>query len=90
MSRRVRIVIRSEPGRGLDNGARGRDIGVYALIDGKRAILPVTGLMLRVDGRKAIATVNLMVDEVDITGVERVDGIEIVPRIVDNPKEPIE
>ena len=80
VSRRVRIVVRG--GRGIEVPARGQDIGVYALIDGRQAVLPVAGLVLRVDGRKAIATVNLIVDEVDITGVERVDDINIEPRPV--------
>lgn len=84
VSGRVRITVRG--GRGGGIASRGQDIGVYAVIDGKRAILPVTGLVLRVDGRKAIATVNLMVDEVDITDIERVDTIAITPRVVDkNP-----
>lgn len=87
VSRRVRITVRSDPGRG-DKPSRGQDIGVYAVIDGKRAILPVTGLVLRVDGRKSIATVNLHVDEVDIANIERVDGIEIVPRFVDKERRP--
>jgi hypothetical protein len=85
---RVRITVRGGRGSNGRIGSRGQDIGVYAEIDGKRAILPVTGLVLRADGRKAIVTVNLMVDEVDITDVERVDAINIVPRIVD--KDPSE
>lgn len=59
---------------------RGQDIGVFVVIDGRRHLLPVSGFVLRVDGRRAIATLNLLVDEVEITGIENVDTINIAPK----------
>lgn len=81
---RAKITVRGgRPG----GPSRGQDIGVYAEIDGRRAVLPVHGFVLRCDGRKTVAVCTLEVDEVDLVDIETVENATIVPRFVDKPKE---
>lgn len=49
---------------------RGLDIGVFVVIDGKRTLLPVRSLVLRCEGRCSVATVELEVREIELTGIE--------------------
>lgn len=69
---KAEIIIKG--GRGsIEDGAhpsRGQDIGVYVVRDGKRILLPVTSLVLTVRDRKAVATVTLDVDAVEVDGIE--------------------
>lgn len=54
-----------------DKLTRGVDIGLYVRDkDGKSTLIPgVLSLVLRVHGRKAVATVEIEVDDVDVTAV---------------------
>lgn len=83
---RCQIIIRGgrdivgDPMRTSRHFSRGVDIQVVARgEDGSLFRLPCTALVLRVDGRRAIATVNLLVDEVEITGIEVADKTSIGP-----------
>ncbi len=69
MSAKVDIVVYG--GRvGDENDSRGQDICVAA--NGYR--LPIRSLVLRVDGRKAVATVEMDVDRVELQNIEWIDG----------------
>jgi hypothetical protein len=61
-----------------DHPSRGQDISVMAkLEDGTLVRLPCLGLVLRVDGRKAVATVNLVVEEVELTSIQVVEDVKL-------------
>lgn len=65
--------------------SRGQDIGVYAIAaDGSHHILPAQSLVLRIEGRKAIATVELEVDDVDATGLM----LEALHLAIHDPEKP--
>lgn len=49
--------------------ARGWDIAVRVVVDGVRTRLPVTSCVLRIEGPKAVATLEVEVDEVEIEGI---------------------
>lgn len=74
---RCKIVVRG--GRTVDapSPSRGVDIGVFIQVEGKETLLPVTAFELRVDGRRAVATVNLLVDDVEVTEVESVRSVAV-------------
>lgn len=85
MTLRARIIVKGGrlPEYGDGPLARGQDIGVQVEIDGRRYLLPVTSLVLRVDGRKALAVCEIAVDEIDLIGIKLEVGAHLAPPVID-------
>lgn len=50
--------------------SRGQDVAVTIVRDGKLINIPnIKSIVLRVEGRRAIATLEVLVDDVQLTGV---------------------